>query len=318
MNRLFATFLVGALVAAAVTQPPASAVATAAAGDSARQPILDQDTRLDQRVTLRLKKSPLSAVVAELGRQTGVARKANRGVADEPAIVYATDQPAREVMHQLTLLFHYRWTRQGPPGHYSYEIYQDLRSQQEEAALRNQRRTLALRGLQNALRARLALAGRPPEQLAREAAAHEAALVPFERLPKEHRAVAALTPAGRAAEQAGIRAYQFREMADPFRRALLRVPAGLTPEQWNALADGETLGFSTRPGPGTLALPAPAAAALRNARPALLPPGTRFGFVSTEQEASFREMEQQAAQSWAPGGSHRDPCTPGTACRCRQ
>jgi hypothetical protein len=118
MNRLFATLLASTLSGSVVTLPRAVAGPTAAgvpaAGASARQPILDQDARLDQRVTVRLKKSPLSAVVAALGEQAGVALKAASGVADEPVIVYATDQPAREVMHQIALLFRYRCWRMPP------------------------------------------------------------------------------------------------------------------------------------------------------------------------------------------------------------
>src|SRR5205809_583226 len=78
---------------------------------------------------------------------------------------------------------------------------QDLNSKQVEEALRDRGRTLALQGLERALSARFALAGRSPEQLAREAVAHEAALAPFERLSKELRAMAALSPAARVAEQ---------------------------------------------------------------------------------------------------------------------
>lgn len=302
MKRLFITFLAGTLagsLAAPLTAQSAPTSTSPSVGTTARQPILDQDPRLEQRVTLRLKKSPLSEVVTAIGKQIGVALTAAANAADEPAIVYASDQPAREVMHQIAVLFGYRWTRKGTPGQHSYEIYQDLRSQQEEEALRNQRRTLALRALQAALGARLALAARTPEQLAREAAAEEEALVPFERLPAEQRAVTMLTPAGRAAERAGARAYRLREMADPFRRALLRVPAGLSSAAWNALAEGETLRLSTRPGPGEQALPALATAALRQAQPALLPPGARFGFASAQDEASFRTAEQQGAQTWS-------------------
>src|SRR5262249_9195233 len=84
-----------------------------------------------------------------------------------------------------------------------------------------------------------------------------------------------------------------------FRRALLRVPAGLTSEEWNALAAGETLRLSTRPGPGVRPLPAATVSALRTARPSLLPNGFRFGFASSADEASFRASERQGAQAWA-------------------
>lgn len=296
---LLGVTLLTAGYAASTAHADRPAMSRAPVSASGRQPLLDQDARLDRPVTLRLKKSPLSAIVAALGQQAGVTLEATPGVADEPAIVFVTDQPAKEVMHHLAQLLHYRWTRRGTAEQYRYEIYQDLNSRQEEETLRDQRRTSALRGLQSALSTRFAIARRSPEQLHQEAAAHEKALAPFERLPKEARTFAVLSPLARVAEQAGARAYQLREMADPFRRALLQVAAALPPGQWEALVAGETLHFSTRPRPGTLPLSAVATSALRSARPSLLPPGARVGFASAQEEASFREVERQAAQAWA-------------------
>src|SRR5262249_21371742 len=111
---------------------------------AARQRLLNEDPRLEKRVKLRLKRSPLSEVVAELARQTEVAIRASADVADEPALLFVTDQPAKEVMHHLATLFGYRWTRLGNAAGDRYEIYQDLRSKQEEEALRNRPHALAL------------------------------------------------------------------------------------------------------------------------------------------------------------------------------
>jgi hypothetical protein len=213
---------------------------------AARQPLLGQDARLETAVTLRLRESPLAAVVAEIGRQAGVAMKAAPEVAEERAIVVATDQPAKEVMHHLASLFHYRWTRRGEPGRYAYELFQDLRSQQEEEALRQQQRRRALAALQAALRERWQLAQRPPEQLCQEAAVHAAAVAEFELLPEEQRFAARATPAFRALQQRSAWSFRLREMADPFQRALCRLTLSLTPAHWNALVTGETVQLGTQ------------------------------------------------------------------------
>src|SRR5688572_15918485 len=92
--------------------------------------------RLEKRVTLRIGKSPLSEVVAELGRKAGVRLRAAAEVADEPAIVYAFDQPAGEVMRQLASLFDYRWRRTGEGENLRYELYQDQQARKKEDALR--------------------------------------------------------------------------------------------------------------------------------------------------------------------------------------
>jgi len=61
--RILATLLLAVSLAA-----PALAVSDPAAGsDVPIQPILEQDTHLQTRVTLHLKRRPLSAVVAEIG-----------------------------------------------------------------------------------------------------------------------------------------------------------------------------------------------------------------------------------------------------------
>jgi hypothetical protein len=315
MQRILATLVVGTLLlpalgAAGDALPAAVSVArvtpersVTAPSPAPRQPILDQDARLERRVTLRLKKSPLADIAAALGREAGVEMKAAPGVADEPAIVFAAEQPAREIMHHLARLFGYRWTRRGTPGQYRYELFQDLASGQAEEALRLMRQRRAFEGLQRVLRQRLDLAQRSPEALRREAETHEAALRQWEQLPKELRVRATETPKVQALAPHAARSYELREMADPFRRALVRVATTLTPAQWSTLLSGEPLQFATRARPGTLPLPPTLAGPLRTARPSLLPPGAHVGFASPEEEALFRQQEQKAQERWAQAES---------------
>lgn len=117
--------------------------------------VFPDDPRLAARVTLKLKKSPLSRVTAELSQATGATLRTAADMADEPAVVWVTDQPAREVMRQVAALFGCRWARSGKRGEYRYELYQDLNARRQEETLRQQDRRRAVEALQANLRKRL-------------------------------------------------------------------------------------------------------------------------------------------------------------------
>lgn len=148
------------LVYAAALLSLATAVARSA--PASNEPKLPADARLDKAVTLKLRKSPLSEVAAALSREAGVTVRAAEGVADEPAMVWIKEQPAREVMRQLAKLFDYRWRVSGAPGEYQYELYQDLNGKRTEELLREQDRFRALEALRAELQERNA--ARPQDQ----------------------------------------------------------------------------------------------------------------------------------------------------------
>lgn len=270
------------LLLTSVAMPALASPATAPAPPVARQRLLDEDARLEKRVTLRHPRGPLSAVLAELSRQCGVSMRAVSEVADEPAILSVTDQKVGDVMHQVSTLFDYRWSRRGSPESGRYELYQDLRARQAEEALRGQRHARALAALRDSIQEQTRLARRPVEQLLGEAA----------RLERQ----ADQTADGMGAD-AG-RALRLRELADPCRRALLQIALQLTPAQWGSLVSGESVHLSTLREPGAAPLPAPLAQALRDSSPSTLPPGARAGFVDGEDEAAFRAEEAKNADAW--------------------
>jgi hypothetical protein len=292
--------LVG-LASPAFAAPP-TPQSTASAGV---QSSLQQDARLGKKVSLRLRKSPLSTVLAELGRQTGVALTASPEVADEPAIMFVTDQPAREVMHHLATLFNFRWTRKGEGDQAGYELHQDLKSRQEEEALRQREVREALAGLQRALRARMDLARRSPEALNQAA---EALAAEEKALDAKRRAAppGLKQPARDGPVEASLRRsltlstedVRLRTMADPLQRALLHVAASLTPAQWDSLRDGQALLFSTRQEEGALRLPAALAQELRGARLKWGEPHIQYIHDSPEEEARFKQMEAELQQGW--------------------
>jgi hypothetical protein len=290
------------LLAASVSAPALAASDPAAGSDVPIQPILEQDTHLQERVRLHLKRRPLSAVVAEIGGKAGVTLTAASDVADEPATVYVTDQPAKDVMHHLAELFNFRWTRKGAPGAYSYEIYQDLKSKQEEEALRQADRLRAFQSLQAAVRERLELVQRPAEQLRREAQSLETAGIPTMqpqlRGPDGQLPPLFATDAYRALVHREAPVPRLREMADPLQRALLRVPAALRPQDWNALTGGDVLRFSTRAAPGASLLSPTLTAELRAADPSHEPPGMSPPALSASDAALVRESTGQFQRDW--------------------
>jgi hypothetical protein len=109
------------------------------------------DARLARPVTLALGKVPLSTAVEELGRAAGVRLEAGRAVADEPVVLFARAQPAREVMRQLAGLFDFRWSRSGSAPTYRYQLDEDAKARQA-AALRQRDRDETLAGLQEEIR----------------------------------------------------------------------------------------------------------------------------------------------------------------------
>lgn len=268
----------------------------------ATQTILDQDPRLERTVTLRLGRNPLSSVTEALGRQIGVTLTASQDAADEPAILFVTRLPAKEVMHHLASLFNFRWRRRGTPGKFSYELYQDLRSKLEERRLRDRARTEALDELEQALRERLQLLLQPPEALLKRAKALDAASDAMwpRTLDGSSRAPGTtLSPSElRVLAHRELAAQRLREMADLLQRELLRVAAALPAEQWRRLVNGESLLFSADGEPGLPALPIPSGQALRAARPRLGEPGLELHFDSPEDESKAQHVQQIMERDW--------------------
>ncbi|MCC2670835.1 MAG: hypothetical protein K0Q72_3306, partial [Armatimonadetes bacterium] len=258
------------------------------------------DTRLDRPVTLRLGKSPLSRVLAEVGKQSGVALTPAPEVADEPAIVFVREQPAREVLRHLALLFRYTWTRTASSDPPRYRLFQDLRSRREEEALWEADRLQALARLRASLGKRAELSRLPEDTLLRLAERYD-----------DHRArIRPLTPEQlqlpefdlmRRAGSAG----PVRELAGPHWRALTHFAVSLAPPQWEALASGKTLWFSTRDERTCLPLPAQTTRDLRAARPSLFAPGRRLRFADAESEANVRRMEERVAAQWQRALAYR-------------
>jgi hypothetical protein len=122
------------------TDQQTSATTSGSASAAAREPAEKRseiDTRLQRKVTLRLKGISLADFCSQMQEQTGAALRASRGVADEKVTVIVKEEPARDVMRAVARLFGYLWERSGSGGEYRYVLDQDLKSRLVEEELRN-------------------------------------------------------------------------------------------------------------------------------------------------------------------------------------
>lgn len=140
------------------------------------------DARLDPRVTLRLSRVPLAAVLAELGRQTRVTLGVDPELAGEPVLVQVSGQPAREVLNHLAKLLDLQWTRSGERGRYSYLLSPTRESRAREMGLRDRDWRQALQALAADV-ARAAQEREDEQQSARRLLLQLLSLVPPEQQP---------------------------------------------------------------------------------------------------------------------------------------
>jgi hypothetical protein len=262
-------------------------------------PTLAGDARLSAAVTLQSPKAPLSDILRQLGEKVGVKITASAEVADDPAILFAKERPAREVLTELAALFTFTWRRSGREGAYSYELFQDLKSRRAEEALRVGEAGLAIEGIRRGIQQRLALASKPPAVLLQTAERYDAAA-------RERR----LDALPRGPEYDLMRAekssWPIRELASDYWRMLLRLAASLTPEQWASLLTGDPLWLGTSPGPGIAPLPQVFVRAVRETPPSsIFPPGAVTTFRTEDERASHEQRGERLRDQWRQTESHR-------------
>ena len=226
-----------ALLAALLLAGPAFAAEPAAAH---RSP-LEAVKALEKPVTYTQTKIPLGELVQKVAADTGVKLVASADVADEPIAVVVREMPAQELLEQLADLLDYQWTRHTnhgapntAPATPTYEIYQDLASQQREAALREARQREVEKRFAQEIRSYAELASRSQEQIQ--------ALIDggadWLKLPPEEQAAFLRTPEGRErVHRVGIA----RALATPIARELARFVAHLSPQEGALLREGQQL-----------------------------------------------------------------------------
>ncbi len=200
----------------------------AAALASYEQQATAVDTRLVRKITLQQKGMAFSDLCALLTTQTGIQFKASRGVADDKVTLFCKDRPLRDILRQITHVFHFSWSRDGsgkPDDPYTYELVQDLKSQFTEEELRNRDRNAALLALDTAM--------------------------------NKYRKYLSLTPE-QAREQALTASPEEKEILDGLGGgawAAAHLYFSLSPSEMADLQSGKELQFAPKPGSGQLALP---------------------------------------------------------------
>jgi hypothetical protein len=258
------------------------------------------DGRLEKRVTLELAKAPLNEALAEVTRQTGVKLVALERAADEPVALCVREQPAAEVLRQIAELLGYWWSRRGQAADWRYELYQDLRSKNEEAAILNGARRAVLTTLQAELGRHRRLAGLPAAELKQRLDAGEAEMAKL----MGQGGGASFGGPGRQAE--GMHEWQAaRNVSQAQGRIMLEVLERLTPAQWQTLLAGEAITFSSDPKPGELRLSSEMVTRLRDTKPAFpLPAGVARALGEGVQEG-LRKLEEKASEEWSRAAGYR-------------
>ena len=77
------------------------------------QATLDDDTRLQPRITLWLKMEPLREVLRTVSKQTGVPVRCQDAIQHHKVSIFEEDRPAAEILTQLASLLRYAWRKDG-------------------------------------------------------------------------------------------------------------------------------------------------------------------------------------------------------------
>lgn len=112
-----------------------------------------QDARLAQKVTLAVPGDSFADFCRALSAQTGIAFTAGRSVADDNLALFCNERSLSDIMLQIARHFRFSWARDGVPGAYRYELFQERRAQQEEEELRRRSLHEALDNLDRGIEA---------------------------------------------------------------------------------------------------------------------------------------------------------------------
>jgi hypothetical protein len=258
---------------------------------------------LDEPVTHTETKIPLGELVRKIAADTGEKLTAAREVADEPVAVVVKAMPARELLEQVAELLDFRWSRRVKRGAASYEIWQDLKSKQHEAALRDALLRAAEKELQEEVRRAVEMADLSQEQVRALGQAQQQRARELQRLPPEQ--VEALLR--RPEEREKDRRYQLANyLWSPISQSLARLVGHLSADQWASLREDGQLRFSTAPKAGELPLPPEMERLFRTSPPRLMRPGEQVIFPDEMGgEERLHEREKQMQERWTGAAGYR-------------
>lgn len=211
------------------------------------QPVrLSEDPLLQKPITVWLKLEPMREALQTIARETGVALRCQESIAQEKVALFVENRPAHEILTQLAQLFRYEW-RSDPKG---YTLFvPDAVRLEEEKLLQRQREvhSSALRRLH-----RIAREVRPMNLEQRQQARH-ALEQKTSRTPEEQERLAVLRlmlPRGTLQTAADIETSSIED-SYPISHCLASLPE----RALQALIEGQSIGFSTRPATRIYPLP---------------------------------------------------------------
>jgi hypothetical protein len=254
---------------------------------------------LDRPVSYTETKIALSELVQKVAAETGVKLAAAADVADEPVAVVVTELPAVQLLEELAELLEYRWSRRGKTGAWTYEIYQDVASRQQEAALRQAMFAGAEKRLEEEIGHNAEMARRPPAEIE---AIEEASWQRQEELNKLPRQQQRAFYNSREGQEWNQRFRAATAVSSPIARVLAGMLGRLSPAQWAVLRQEGQIAFSTDPQSGELPLPAATVQLFRTA--STLAPRRRSRVVvigpqpDPQQEEQMRRDEQDQEAHW--------------------
>lgn len=103
-----------------------------AAGAAREEPLQATDTRLTRKVTLSAVERPVSFILDELTKSTGVVFKSGRNngdwqVRDRKMHIFVKDVPLVDVMNSISRVMKFKWERSGESD-WQYRLYMDRRT----------------------------------------------------------------------------------------------------------------------------------------------------------------------------------------------
>lgn len=218
------------------------------------QPLsLENETLLQRRITVWLKMEPMRDALRQISRQTGISLRCIDAIAEEKVAIFVEDRPAHEILTQLAKLFRYEWRKHEGGGYILY-VPDETRLQEEKIAnaIREARRQ-ALRDLVQAAREirKLSFEQRAEERRKLYESRSELSTPQHEARRTALIGMTPYKPYQRSPEGEWVEVEEY-EFSTEY--AVYQCLVAMPDRAVEALLDGQTIGFSTKPGAGILAL----------------------------------------------------------------
>lgn len=214
---------------------------------------LADDPLLQRRMMVWLKMEPMRDALRQIGKQTGVSLRCQDAIADEKVVIFVEERPAHEILTQLAKAFRYEWRKHEDGGYLLY-VPDETRLQEEKIA--NAVREARRRALQELIQAARAVRKMSIEQRYEERQsldARRSSLTPQESARRS--ALYRMTPVRLRRQTPDGEWMETGEDYYDDEYAVYHCLAALSDRAVDALVNGQTIGFSTKPPQGVFSLP---------------------------------------------------------------